>query len=204
MLRGLVYKNRFLYESAMIGLYGRNYAERYRAIAELIEPESSVLDLCCGPGVLFTRYLSKKRVRYTGIDMNEAFVRSLQQRGVAALRRDLKTAEPLPAVDTVVMQASLYHFLPDPNSILERMVRAAQVQVVIAEPVRNMTDASSSILSAVSKLVTDPGDGRHTERFSEPQLDDVIGRLATKPAREFLIRGGREKVYVIPTTDCLP
>ena len=42
-----------LYESLMLALYGRHYAARFRAIAELIPAGSSVLELCCGPGILF-------------------------------------------------------------------------------------------------------------------------------------------------------
>lgn len=54
-------------------LYGRHYSSRYQAIADLIQPASTVLDLCCGPGVLYRRFLRKKAVNYTGIDLNSNF-----------------------------------------------------------------------------------------------------------------------------------
>ena len=59
----VVYKSPLLYEAVMLALYGRHYFARYRAIADLIPAGSSVLDLCCGPAILYSRYLRNKNVR---------------------------------------------------------------------------------------------------------------------------------------------
>src|SRR4051812_13722935 len=98
----------------MLALYGRHYGARSRAIADLIPERSSVVDLCCGPGVLYERYLKAKAVRYTGLDLNERFVARVDRLGGVGVVRDLNDGRPFPEADTVVMQASLYQFLPDP------------------------------------------------------------------------------------------
>jgi SAM-dependent methyltransferase len=181
----------------MLGLYGRHYPARYRAVADVIPAGSSVLDICCGPGVLYDRYLRRKSVQYTGLDINEKFVNGLMRRGVRAMLRDLREDAPLPRADCVVMQASLYHFLPDPLPVLGRMMEAARRQVVIAEPIRNLSSSRLPLLGALARLLTDPGVGSQPLRFTEMTLDAVMGSLCTRPPRSFLICGGREKLYII-------
>src|SRR5713101_6712621 len=65
MTSSLIYSHASIYEAVMRALYGRGYDERFRAVAELIAEGSSVLDVCCGPGTLFHRYLKTKGVHYT-------------------------------------------------------------------------------------------------------------------------------------------
>jgi ubiquinone/menaquinone biosynthesis C-methylase UbiE len=80
MATSLIYRSASLYELAMLLLYGRHYTSRYRAIAELVPVGSSVLDLCCGPALLYHRYLRTKDVQYTGLDINANFIARLLRR----------------------------------------------------------------------------------------------------------------------------
>lgn len=197
MAVGLIYKSRVLYELAMLGLYGRHYPARYRALADLFPARSSVLDLCCGPAVLYERYLRRKSIDYTGLDINETFVIRLKRRGVRAELWDLREDVPLPEADYVVMQASLYHFLPDPLPVLGRMMEAARKQVIVAEPIRNLSCSGLPLLAPIARALTDPGVGGQQYRFTEAALDELMKCLRTKPPQSHLISGGREKVYVI-------
>lgn len=194
--RSLIYRDSRLYELAMLAVYGRHYRGRYSAIATLIPAWSSVVELCCGPGVLYSRHLGTKNVRYLGLDYSPDFVGALQRRGVDAQLRDLRAPDPLPPADYQVMQASLYHFLPAPQGVLERMLAAAQVRVIIAEPVRNLT-TDYPRLAGLFARATDPGTGASTARFDEVSLARFF-----EPYRELvesaeLLPGGREKVYVL-------
>jgi ubiquinone/menaquinone biosynthesis C-methylase UbiE len=193
----LVYRSPIIYETVMRALYGRHYASRYRAIADLIPAESEVLDLCCGPAHLFHRYLSKKSVRYCGLDINARFIEGLVKTGATGQVWDLNDPRDLPAADDVVMQASLYHFLPDPSAIIDRMLRAAKRQIIVAEPIRNLADSGVPILSALARRYTDPGIGRQADRFTEATLDKFFSRYSDRISNSFLIPGGREKVYVL-------
>src|SRR6476620_10731768 len=144
----------------MLLLYGRHYPSRYRAIADLIPPGSSVLDLCCGPALLHQRHLKAKSVQYTGLDLNSKFIDRLNRQGGCGKVWDLRNGEPLPAADYVIMQASLYHFLPDPSAIVNRMLQAAHKGVIIAEPIRNLATSKSRLLSFLGRLSTNPGSGK--------------------------------------------
>jgi len=126
MDRSLVYRSAGIYELVMLVLYGRHYFSRCAAVAELIPEGASVLEVCCGPGRLYHRHLKHKAVRYTGLDLNERFIAHLVRRGGRGEVWDLGDERPLPAADYVVMQASLYHFLPDPAPVVDRMLRASQ------------------------------------------------------------------------------
>src|SRR5262245_3683514 len=143
MATSFVYRNAHVYELVMRLLYGRHYWDRYRAVAELIPAGASVLDVCCGPGTIYERFLRDKSVAYRGLDINPRFVQRLQRRGVVADVWDARQDRPLPIAEYVLLQASLYHFLPHANRLVDRMWQAATRQVIIAEPVRNLATSSS-------------------------------------------------------------
>jgi len=197
MSESIIYRNTLLYESVMVLLYGRHYAARYRTLAELIEPGSSVLDVCCGPAVLYRRYLRKRDVSYTGLDYNRTFVDRLTRQGVAASFWDLRDDRALPTSDYVVMQASLYHFLPDPAPVVDRLLAAARRAVIVAEPVRNLTSSSNPVVAFLGRRLSNPGTGDQAQRFVEHSFDEFFARYVPRVQRSFLIPGGREKVVVL-------
>lgn len=197
MSESIIYRSTLLYETVMVLLYGRHYAARYRALAELIEPGTSVLDVCCGPAVLYQRYLRSRDVRYIGLDYNRTFVDRLTRQGIAAHAWDLREDRALPASDYVVMQASLYHFLPDPAPIVDRLVSAARRNVIIAEPVRNLTSSTNPVIAFFGRRLSNPGTGDQAQRFVEQSFDEFFARYAPRVQSSFLIPGGREKVVVL-------
>jgi SAM-dependent methyltransferase len=197
MATSLIYKNALLYELTMLVLYGRHYSSRFRAVADLIPEGASVLDLCCGPATLYQRHLRHKAVRYTGLDLNAKFIRQLIHAGGQGRVWDLRGDEPLPAADYVIMQASLYHFLPDPRPMVDRMLQAAGKQVIVAEPIRNLASSNLPLLKRLARRHTDPGSGAAASRFTEELLDQFFAPYGGRVRQAFLIPGGREKVYVL-------
>jgi SAM-dependent methyltransferase len=193
----LIYKSASLYELVMLALYGRHYPSRYVAVADLIPEGSSVVDLCCGPAHLYHRYLKRKGVNYTGLDVNQKFIEQLARGGVNGEVWDLREDRPLPEAEYVVMQASLYHFLPDAKRVVDRMIEAATRQVIIAEPVRNLASSNSRLLRLIGRVLTNPGSGDQPHRFDESSLDHLFENYKSRVARSFLIAGGREKLYVL-------
>ena len=196
----VIYQSSFVYELAMLALYRKNYGVRYQAIADLIPQKASVLELCCGPAVLYFRYLREKGIDYKGLDLNPGFVRRLTMRGVKGAVWDLRSEEPLPGADYVVMQASLYHFLPEASTIIDRMLKAAGRQVIIAEPVRNLATAKAPLIRYLARLLSDPGAGPQANRFTEESLDALAGRYGHRLRQSFLSAGGREKICVFEST----
>jgi SAM-dependent methyltransferase len=198
----LVYTNTLVYEAVMLGLYGRHYFSRYRAIADLIPANSSVLDVCCGPAILYERYLQKKQVRYKGIDISGPFIERLKKRGGDGLVMNVRATDArLPHADYVIMHASLCHFLPDAIPIVDRMLHAARRQVIIAEPIRNLTNSTIAFLPAIARQLTDPGDGNSAHRFTEQTLDEFFRPYASRVAATAYIPGKREKIFVLDAMD---
>ena len=198
MKTSLIYRSSVGYELLMLALYGRHYPDRMRAVAAEVPDGASVLELCCGPGTLYRRYLRGRVSGYVGIDVNRRFVEQLSRRGVAANRLDLAGGEePLPAADVVILQASLYHFLPAPERILDRMLVAADDRVIVSEPVRNLASSDFPVVGRIGRRAADPGVGGHAQRFTEETLGDLMGRYRGRVLRSFLIPGGRERVYVL-------
>ena len=181
----------------MLALYGRHYFARYRAIADLIPPGSSILDLCCGPAVLYHRYLNRKQVSYTGLDLNEKFIEQLNDCGAAGQVWDLRPQAPLPPAAYIVMQASLHLFLPDAKPVVERMLKAARRQVIVAEPVRNFASSQVPFVAWLGRRFTDPGVGQRPARFTEQSLDRFFAAYRKQVSAAYTIPGGREKIYVI-------
>ena len=181
----------------MLALYGRHYGSRYLAIADLIPAGSTVLDLGCGPGILHDRYLRPKAVAYNGLDINPRFIDRVKRRGGSGQIWDLTSDRPLPSADSVIMQASLYQFLPDAAPVVRRMLRAAKQQVIVAEPIRNLATCGNPLLAAVARRQANAGLGACARRFDEPTLDAFFTALDVRPRRSFLIPGGREKVYIL-------
>jgi hypothetical protein len=205
----LIYRSAAGYELIMRALYGRHYRARLQAVADQIPPGSSVLELCPGPGALYERHLRRRGGGggggrgggggYLAADVNPRFVERLKSLGAEAVVLDVSAPEPLPPADVVVMQASLYHFLPDASAMVDRMLAAARDRVVLAEPIRNLSSSRLPGLARLSQRSTDPGAGEdgHEQRFDEPRLDALMARYAGRVVTRFKIPGGREKVYVL-------
>ena len=201
MSTSLIYRSARGYELLMRVLYGRHYRDRMRVVAEEVPEGSSVLELCCGPGTLYRRHLRARTSAYIGLDFNEGFVAGLQREGVDARRLDLASAEHLPEADVALIQASLYHFLPHPERILDQMLVAARDRVIVSEPVRNLASSDMPLLRLLGRSAADPGVGGHEQRFSEAMLDAFMERYRRRLVKEFEIPGGREKVYVLAASD---
>ncbi len=193
----LIYSNERLYRALMRVLYGRHFAARYRALASEIPEGSSVVDLCAGDCYLYRQHLCAKSVKYLGLDLSPAFVRAAQKHGVNARVFNVWQDE-IPRADIVLMQASLYQFLPRAEEIVAKMLAAARRKVIIAEPVRNLSDSRLAWLAKLSQILTHPTkeDSSYSgERFREESLAQVF---KTFPAFQkfFFIPGGREMVGI--------
>jgi SAM-dependent methyltransferase len=195
----LIYRNAAAYELLMRGLYGRHYGTRLSTIAAQIRPGASVLELCAGPGALYRRHLRDRAGAYTGVDVNDGFLARLRQLGADTLKLDLTAgAGSLPAADVVIMQASLYHFLPAAGEVVDRMLAAAGERVIIAEPIRNLASSRLPLIARIGAGAADPGAGDgHAQRFDEATLDRLMYAYARQTVAVFKIPGGREKVYVL-------
>jgi methionine biosynthesis protein MetW len=97
-----------------------SFQPRYRIIAELIEPGSTVLDIGCGDGWLLD-YLSRTRnIKGFGIDASAEAIRMAQARGVFAEVEDVLTWHPDREYDYIVLSEILEH-LPNPEEVIDKV-----------------------------------------------------------------------------------
>ena len=131
-----------------------------------------------------------------GSTRTPGFVAGLQARGVDTRLIDLTDGvQLLPRADVAIMQASLYHFLPDADEILQRMLGHTKQCVIISEPVRNLSSSAVPLMGTIGRRAADPGVGGHADRFTETTLDQLMVAYDVRAA--FLAPGGRDKVYVL-------
>jgi SAM-dependent methyltransferase len=193
-----IYRSAVGYELLMRALYGRHYADRMRAVATEVPAASSVLELCCGPATLYRRCLRERTSSYVGLDVNPGFVAALRRRGIDARELDLAADDnALPTADVVIIQASLYHFLPRAERVVDRMLTSARDRVIVSEPVRNLASSDVPIVRLVGRRAANPGTGGHAKRFDERSLDALMARYRGQILKAFAIPGGRERVYVL-------
>jgi len=190
-----IYRNPYLYQALMRLLYGRYYEARYRAVAGEVPEETEVVELCAGDCRLYLEHLRNKRVRYVALDNARPLMDWARRRGVDARAFDV-AVDPIPEADVVLMQASLYQFLPDVEPVIERMIGAARQHVIIAEPVRNLTQRLPAGMVRWARKLTRPAGGSRYEgaRFDAESLRSLFDRFDCQ--RSFAVPGGREVVGV--------
>jgi SAM-dependent methyltransferase len=192
-----IYRSRLLYNLIMSILYGVHVGRRHKLIADTIPDGVSVLDVCCGPCGLQRSLRKRTAIRYVGIDASGFFVESARRRGIEALLVDIRSEAIPRGFDWVVMQASLYQFHPDEKSLIERLLKASNSRVVIAEPIRNVSGSVLAPLAAVAAGLTAIGPGQEGFRFTEESLDACMGEYLKCIISKGYIPGGREKYFIL-------
>ncbi|MBY0449691.1 MAG: class I SAM-dependent methyltransferase [Cyanobacteria bacterium] len=196
----LVYQYPWIYDFVMKLLYGpKGYKERYEAIYQWIPSNTKVCDVCCGPGTLFKKIMPIVQIDYIGVDLNAGFESSVQAMGGKFVEHNILEDSPLPEADVVVMQASLYHFLPDTHAVqtvIQKLFKAAKHRIIITEPVKNLSTSSVPLISWLAKRAANPGNGDALYRFNVDSLETVLAPFMAQLKHQATIASGREKLYV--------
>ena len=189
IMRSPIYWHRGIYRNT----YGRlhpDFEDRYRLVVNQIEPGTSVLDLCCGDGRLYTHYLRWSGCRYTGTDLSLTMaprgLRNLLIKGSSSNRE-------LPVSDYVVMMESLYHFYREAEEILKRMRSAARRRVIILEQVENRI---TRLPRWLNHLLSNPGNGSGDFRFQSSGLREAVRRVDPE-ARVTPVFGGYDLLILM-------
>lgn len=193
--RGVIYWQPKIYQWFMKLIYGNNFEERYKAIAEYIPRGVGVIDVCCGDCSLYHNYLKFKDVDYLGLDINPAFVGDALKKNVKARLFDIKNTS-LPKAEYVIMQASLYQFIPGHNKILSKLFNSATKGVIISEPICNLSTSRNKIVSWAAKAFAKICTGSTVKRFDEKSLMEVFLKYGGQLKTNFKIQGGREMIGV--------
>jgi hypothetical protein len=191
---GFAYWHPVLYRLLMTGLYGRHFSARYEAVAEKIPAGASVLDAACGDCLLW-EFLAGKGVSYTGLDLNERFLGRAARRGIRVVAADLR-AGGLPRADFVVLQGSLYQFIPEHRAVIDSLLGAAGTALILSEPVRNIALEGGRFGSVLADWATRVRGQSYPSRFSRAEFVALLREHGASSIEE--IPGGRDVVGVIP------
>lgn len=143
----------------------------FRAVAEAIGG-LSVLDICSGDGTL-RKYIAKNP--YQAIDRNPAFVAYLERHGVKAqLGNALEMSWP--AADCLVLIEGLYHFLPDVDPLMKKVMEYPFRKFIISESVEHVAHSRWSWLTRFSHWATRVDHEHYPERFDEGRINAMFDR----------------------------
>jgi len=101
-------------------------------IYELIQPNSSVLDLGCGEGDLLQKLIAQKKVRGHGVEIYDEYVFECIAKGVPVIQQDLDEGlgeYPDHSFDYVVLSQTLQQVLR-PDDIITEMLRVGETGIV--------------------------------------------------------------------------
>jgi hypothetical protein len=191
-MRGIIYWHPAIYEFFVRLMFGKEYRKRYTIISDLIPENSAVTDVCCGDCKLY-EFLKDKNVRYRALDCNVRFVARAKKRGIRAEVFDLYNDE-VPSSDIIVLQSSLYQFIPRHDEILRKLFHAARSYLIISETTKSYGRSAARAISFFAHRMTDPGDGMKPYRFSLEALRQSLKPYEANVVREFF---WDEREYVV-------
>ncbi|NBO18425.1 MAG: methionine biosynthesis protein MetW [Proteobacteria bacterium] len=103
-----------------------------QAIANMVEPATSLLDIGCGEGDLLSWLQNEKQVQGRGIELSQGGVNRCIARGLSVIQGDADTDlqyYPDQAYDYAVLSQTL-QTLRAPKDVLEQLVRIARHAIV--------------------------------------------------------------------------
>jgi hypothetical protein len=196
-MASIIYRSPLLYHCVMRTLHGRHFQDRYLAVAAEVPDGADVVELCAGDAWLYRHFLKPKGVKYIGLDNSPQFVQAAKGSGLDIRIHDA-FRDPVPVADVIIMQASLHLFHANVGAVMGRLLDAARQKVIIAEPIRNMSDSPNPLVSWIGRKMTTPhGEGaNHTHRYN-PETFQALMKSYPECERVFLEKGEREMVAVL-------
>ena len=194
-MRSILYWNSYIYSFLVRLQFQKYYTDRYIAVKNIIDDNSSVIDVCCGDSKLYS-FLKCKNVKYLGLDFNTKFIKYSKKNNINVKNFNI-IEEVIPKADYVVMQASLYQFIPDHNQVINKLFNAALKCLIITEPVKSFAQSKNRVISMAGKLLNNPGDSLKEHRFTLKTLKEAMSPFSDNIVKEFLIKGGIEYLVEI-------
>ncbi len=189
-----VYWHPAIYHRLMKILYGNYFEARYKSIADLIPDYATVTEVCAGDAYLFKNYLKIKNVKYTGLDINSSFVKHGQKNNIQIFEFDLLKDE-VPVSDYIIIQASLYQFIPEHEFIVRKLLASTKKTLLIVEPIRNLALSSNRVVAFIAKYSANPGENHKIHRFNRETLMAFFRQFEEFESTKE-IEGGRELIGI--------
>ncbi len=170
-MRSPIYWHPAVYTCVMKILCDEGFYRKYDCLKREIG-DFPVLDIGCGDCYL-SRYVPK--ANYSGLDINETFVRFAQKKGLNVNRFDLRR-DPIPETEIIVLSNVLHQLYPQHEKILENIVRSAGKKAIVCEPMHHVASSSNRFISWFARKMNDPGYGSPVKRLSREELFALFER----------------------------
>lgn len=189
----LIYRHPMVYKGLIYFLYGKNFNSHYEMIAKWIPDGSEVLDVCCGDATLYSLFLKKKKVIYKGIDINPYFIKSAEKKEIKVDYLNI-LEEEIPKADYIVVQASLYQFIPNQREIMKKLLSSTRKRFIISEPISNLSQSKWKLIKKLAQISANPGTGDKNCRFIPEEFIKLL--LEFEVDEYFTAPGGRDIVGI--------
>ena len=197
MKTGFTYWHPVIYRSIMHILYGSGFYSRYEAILDLLPEGADVIDVCCGDCYI-DRFLAKKNINYLGLDLNSRFIEHALKKGIKARLFNIENST-VPRAEYIIMQGSLYQFMPRYRLIIDKLIFAADKAVIISEPITNVASCKNSMTAYLAMLATRVNGNNFFNRFTKEGLLDLFREYNVSLVRE--IKGGKDLIGLFKKGD---
>lgn len=105
--------------------------EEYPIIAGMIPPNSKVVDLGCGSGILLQKLIDEKKIKETGVEISQSGVEISKQKGLNVLQGRID--EPMPfendSFDYAICNVTV-QMVDAPEILLREMKRISKYQII--------------------------------------------------------------------------
>ena len=106
--------------------------KEFKAIAELLPKNVSVLDVGCGDGSLMNLLIKEKNIKARGLEIKEEYVKKCISRGLSVIEGDAETELhqfPDQSFDFVILSQTLQAFY-NPEQVLKDLLRIGKSAIV--------------------------------------------------------------------------
>ena len=103
----------------------------YKYIVEMVNPNSSIIDLGCGNGALIQKLIKEKKVNAKGVELSESGVKICLEKGLDVIRGEIDKLLPYAdnefdlSICHVTIQMVMY-----PEVLLKEMKRISKYQII--------------------------------------------------------------------------
>lgn len=186
MLKGILYNSVTIYNLVTKIKLGKHYSFRYELCASNIKTDSSILDICPGPGDL-KNYLPSS-IKYETLEYSKAFISALEKKGVTNHKINLHNfneAELPNTYDVVVMLISLYPFRnSNLNKIINFMKNKGKKVIIIEEVILENQSKNSSFWKYICQkfgkkfrdYICHTDCSQPADLFSEKEFIDIMNK----------------------------
>lgn len=176
-----IYWHPLLYKAAMRLSYGNRFEARYTALGKYIPEGCQLLEVCMGDALLYRHYLSGKNIRYSCCDINPVFVKAAKRKGLNASLLDV-CFDPIPKSEYILMQGSLYHFIPNQKEVVKKLLAACTKQLIISESTDNLSNSSSELKAYIGEQLSKAKSGQSRIKFTHDSLKETFSGLSDRIA----------------------